>query len=1130
MTMDYLLILCSVLLPGVVAVEETLMDSKWATTELAWTSHPETGWEEVSGYDDAMNPLRTYQVCNVRDQNQNNWLRTDFIPRKEVLRVYVELKFTVRDCNSIPNIPGSCKETFNLFYYESDTDSATESTPFWMENPYVKVDTIAPDESFSMLESGRVNTKVRSFGPLSKAGFYLAFQDLGACMSLISVRVFYKKCSTTIANFAVFPETATGAEATSLVIAPGTCVPNALEVSVPLKLYCNGDGEWMVPVGACTCMSGFEPAMKDTQCQACSPGTFKSKQGEGFCSPCPPNSRSSSGASSMCSCRNGYFRGDSDTPDSACTTIPSAPRNVISNVNETSLVLEWGEPRDSGGRDDLLYNVICKKCLPERGSCSRCDDNVDISPRRLGLTQRRVAVRNLQAHTRYSFEIQAVNGVSSKSPTPPQYATVNITTNQAAPSAVPTVHLMGATASTMSLSWLPPEKPNGIILDYEIKYHEKGQGEAIAHTVTAQRSSARVEGLKPGTSYVVQVRARTVAGYGRYSTPADFSTNLQSYPEKSLQEQLPLIVGSATAGLVFIIAIVVIAIVCLRKQRSGSELEYTEKLQQYITPGMKVYIDPFTYEDPNEAIREFAKEIDISCVKIEEVIGAGNQQHRLHTARRKTAKHFQAIPLEDFTPSGEFGEVCRGRLKLPGRREIIVAIKTLKVGYTERQRRDFLSEASIMGQFDHPNIIRLEGVVTKSRPVMIVTEFMENGALDSFLRRQRRDFLSEASIMGQFDHPNIIRLEGVVTKSRPVMIVTEFMENGALDSFLRLNDGQFTVIQLVGMLRGIAAGMKYLSDMNYVHRDLAARNILVNSNLMCKVSDFGLSRFLEDDSTDPTYTSSLGGKIPIRWTAPEAIAYRKFTSASDAWSYGIVMWEVMSYGERPYWDMSNQDVINAVEQDYRLPPPMDCPTALHQLMLDCWVKERNLRPKFSQIVNQLDKLIRNAASLKVVTNSHTGVSQPLLDRCIPDYSTFATVGDWLDAIKMSRYRDNFLNAGFTSFDIVAQMTAEDLLRIGVTLAGHQKKILGSIQDMRVQMNQTLPVQALVSLLHGLRPDPQVPPSGLARPGTAEPITAYDRRTIGTASMLTARDGLRPNFNIEINGQPLGALLGGYYGE
>uniref|UniRef100_A0A8C2AKG3 Ephrin type-B receptor 3 n=1 Tax=Cyprinus carpio TaxID=7962 RepID=A0A8C2AKG3_CYPCA len=927
-----------------------------------------TSWEEVSGYDDAMNPIRTYQVCNIRELNQNNWLRSDFIPRKDVLRVYVEMKFTVRDCNSIPNIPGSCKETFNLFHYESDSDSATATSPFWMENPYVKVDTIAPDESFSMLESGRVNTKIRSFGPLSKAGFYLAFQDLGACMSLISVRVFYKKCSTTIANFAVFPETATGAEATSLVIAPGTCVPNALEVSVPLKLYCNGDGEWMVPVGSCTCMAGFEPTIKDTQCQACSPGTFKSKQGEGLCSPCPPNSRTSSGAASICSCRTGYYRADNDSPDSGCTTVPSAPRSVISSVNETSLVLEWSEPRDQGGREDLLYNVICKKCLPERGTCTRCDDNVDISPRHLGLTERHVTVRNLQAHTQYSFEIQAVNGVSNKSPYAPQFASVNITTNQAAPSAVPTVHLMGASANTMSLSWLPPEKPNGIILDYEIKYHEK-----VRASVT-QRSSARIEGLKPGTPYVVQVRARTVAGYGRYSSPTDFSTNHQADADKTLQEQLPLIVVSKE-------------FTCILMTNNAINIVYYGSVihtaictieSPIVTPGMKVYIDPFTYEDPNEAIREFAKEIDVSCVKIEEVIGAG-----------------------------EFGEVCRGRLKLPGRREIIVAIKTLKAGYTERQRRDFLSEASIMGQFDHPNIIRLEGVVTKSRPVMIVTEFMENGALDSFLR---------------------------------------------------LNDGQFTVIQLVGMLRGIASGMKYLSDMNYVHRDLAARNILVNSNLVCKVSDFGLSRFLEDDPTDPTYTSSLGGKIPIRWTAPEAIAYRKFTSASDVWSYGIVMWEVMSYGERPYWDMSNQDVINAVEQDYRLPPPMDCPTALHQLMLDCWVKERNLRPKFSQIVNTLDKLIRNAASLKVVTSTHSGASQPLLDRCVPDYTTFTTVGDWLDAIKMSRYRDNFLNAGFASFDLVAQMTAEDLLRIGVTLAGHQKKILGSIQDMRLQMNQTLPVQ------------------------------------------------------------------------
>ncbi|NWU18783.1 EPHB2 protein, partial [Dyaphorophyia castanea] len=568
-----------------------------------------------------------------------------------------------------------------------------------------------------------------------------------------------------------------------------------------------------------------------------------------------------------------------------------------------------------------------------------------------------------------------------------------------APSAVSIMHQVSRTVDSITLSWSQPDQPNGVILDYELQYYEKDLSELNSTTVKSPTNTVAVQNLKAGTIYVFQVRARTVAGYGRYSGKMYFQTMTEAEYQTSVQEKLPLIIGSSAAGLVFLIAVVVIGIVCSRRRGfERADSEYTDKLQHYtsghstyrgpppapagrsllVTPGMKIYIDPFTYEDPNEAVREFAKEIDISCVKIEQVIGAG-----------------------------EFGEVCSGHLKLPGKREIFVAIKTLKSGYTEKQRRDFLSEASIMGQFDHPNVIHLEGVVTKSSPVMIITEFMENGSLDSFLRQ---------------------------------------------------NDGQFTVIQLVGMLRGIAAGMKYLADMNYVHRDLAARNILVNSNLVCKVSDFGLSRFLEDDTSDPTYTSALGGKIPIRWTAPEAIQYRKFTSASDVWSYGIVMWEVMSYGERPYWDMTNQDVINAIEQDYRLPPPMDCPNALHQLMLDCWQKDRNHRPKFGQIVNTLDKMIRNPNSLKAMAPLSSGMNLPLLDRTIPDYTSFNTVDEWLDAIKMSQYKESFASAGFTTFDVVSQMTVEDILRVGVTLAGHQKKILNSIQVMRAQMNQIQSVE------------------------------------------------------------------------
>ncbi|XP_027026036.1 ephrin type-B receptor 2 [Tachysurus fulvidraco] len=974
------------IMPPICAIEDVLMDSMTATAELGWTIYPSVGWEEVSGYDENMNTIRTYQVCNVFDANQNNWVRTKYIRRRGAQRIHVEIKFSVRDCSSIPNVPGSCKETFNLYYFESDSDTASKVYPQWMENPWIKVDTIAADESFSQVDLGgrvmKINTEVRSFGPVSRNGFYLAFQDYGACMSLIAVRVFFRKCPRVVRNGAVFPETLSGAESTSLVAARGTCIPNGEEVDVPIKLYCNGDGEWLVPIGRCMCKAGHEAGENGTLCQACSSGFFKPSQGDQSCQQCPINSRTTNEGATSCVCRVGYYRTDSDPAQMPCTTVPSAPQTVISSVNETSLRLEWIPPRDSGGRHDLVYNIICKSCGSGRGACTRCGDNVQFVPRQLGLIEPRVHISDLLAHTQYTFEIQAVNGVSDQSPYSPQFASVNITTNQAAPSMVSIMHQVSRTIDSITLSWSQPDQPNGVILDYELQYYEKNTAEFNSSTLRSQTNTAVVRVLKPGTIYVFQVRARTVAGFGRFSGKMYFQTMTEEEYDSSLKEKLPLIIGSAAAGVVFLISVIVLIIVCNRRGSERTESEFTDKLQHYtsghLSPGMKIYIDPFTYEDPNEAVREFAKEIDMSCVKIEQVIGAG-----------------------------EFGEVCSGNLRLPGKREILVAIKTLKSGYTEKQRRDFLSEASIMGQFDHPNIIHLEGVVTKSFPVMIITEFMENGSLDSFLRQ---------------------------------------------------NDGQFTVIQLVGMLRGIAAGMKYLCDMNYVHRDLAARNILVNSNLVCKVSDFGLSRFLEDDTSDPTYTSALGGKIPIRWTAPEAIQYRKFTSSSDVWSYGIVMWEVMSYGERPYWDMSNQDVINAIEQDYRLPPPMDCPNTLHQLMLDCWQKDRNNRPKFSQIVNTLDKMIRNPNSLKATTPLSSAVHLPLLDRSTPDFSSFSSVDEWLDAIKMGQYKENFASEGFSSFDAVSQMTLDDILRVGVTLAGHQKKILNSVQMMRAQMNQIQSVE------------------------------------------------------------------------
>ncbi|MED6292029.1 Ephrin type-B receptor 5 [Characodon lateralis] len=278
------------------------------------------------------------------------------------------------------------------------------------------------------------------------------------------------------------------------------------------------------------------------------------------------------------------------------------------------------------------------------------------------------------------------------------------------------------------------------------------------------------------------------------------------------------------------------------------------------------------------------------------------------------------------------------------------------------------------------------------------------------------------------------------------------MENGPLDAFLRENEGQFSVLQLVGMLRGVGAGMRYLSERNFVHRDLAARNVLVNSNLVCKVSDFGLSRLMRGlDHNVPTYTASLGSKIPVRWTAPEAFQHRKFSTASDIWSFGILMWEVMSYGERPYWDMSNQEVMKAVADQYRLPPPHSCPPALHSVMLQCWQAERGDRPGFDQLLSSLDRLIRHPASLKAEPTR--SCSQPLLSPTPIDLTSVATVGEWLKALRMDKYQEEFDRANIDTLDRVSRLTVEDVQNLGVNLLGHQRKIISAAQQLRSHLTQ-----------------------------------------------------------------------------
>lgn len=198
------------------------------------------------------------------EQNQNNWLLTSWISNQGASRIFIELKFTLRDCNSLPGGLGTCKETFNMYYFESDDEDGRNIR----ENQYIKIDTIAADESFTELDLGdrvmKLNTEVRDVGPLTKKGFYLAFQDVGACIALVSVRVYYKKCPSVVRNLARFPDTITGADSSQLLEVSGVCVNHSVTDEAP-KMHCSAEGEWLVPIGKCLCKAGYEE--KNNTCQ-----------------------------------------------------------------------------------------------------------------------------------------------------------------------------------------------------------------------------------------------------------------------------------------------------------------------------------------------------------------------------------------------------------------------------------------------------------------------------------------------------------------------------------------------------------------------------------------------------------------------------------------------------------------------------------------------------------------------------------------------------------------------------------------------------------------------------------------------------------------------------------------------
>ncbi|KAJ7370090.1 hypothetical protein OS493_034301 [Desmophyllum pertusum] len=267
--------------------------------------------------------------------------------------------------------------------------------------------------------------------------------------------------------------------------------------------------------------------------------------------------------------------------------------------------------------------------------------------------------------------------------------------------------------------------------------------------------------------------------------------------------------------------------------------------------------------------------------------------------------------------AGSFGNVFQGRaaglVDIQPKKEILVAVKALKDDSSKEQKNEFFREVTLMSILTHPNIVQLLAVSTEEEPYGMVFEFMSGGDLNQYLR-------------------NALPAE------------TSLDSDETSKVYLTQED-------LVSISTQIATGMQYVAQMKFLHRDLAARNCLVGDDLVVKIGDFGMSR---DIYTSDYYKMTSETLLPIRWLSPEALQYGKFSIKSDVYAYGVVLWEIFTFGLQPYYGYTNKEVMDFIQKGIHLGKPDNCPDFIYALMKDCWEADPEKRLEFTGIETRLN--------------------------------------------------------------------------------------------------------------------------------------------------------------------------------
>ncbi|XP_053178769.1 tyrosine-protein kinase receptor Tie-1 isoform X3 [Scomber japonicus] len=520
-----------------------------------------------------------------------------------------------------------------------------------------------------------------------------------------------------------------------------------------------------------------------------------------------------------------------------------------------------------------------------------------------------ITLMNLKPSTRYRVCVQLSRPGEGGEGLPGPEAIME--TDCPGPSSPRNVQALPLSMSAIQVRWQPPEDPNGGIKKYIIEYQPVGQGNPHpwVDIDDGNKTTKDVTALNGSTLYQFRVRAVSKV-QGEWSKFVQATTQGDGFqgltpttqgvarrPNGDSYQLLVAVVGSVTVTCVTIL-LALLALFFIRKTLLNRRRT-------------------FTYQSGSG----------------EETILQFNSGTLTLTRRPKPTPEpltypileWEDIKFEDVIGEGNFGQVIKAMIKKDGSK-MSAAIKMLKEFASENDHRDFAGELEVLCKLgQHPNIINLIGACENRGYLYIAIEYAPYGNLLDFLRKSR-----------------VLETDPAFAK-----------EHGTASTL--------TSQQLLQFAVDVATGMHYLSDKQFIHRDLAARNVLVGDNLVAKIADFGLSRG-EEVYVKKTMAEDINlllysqGRLPVRWMAIESLNYSVYTTKSDVWSFGVLLWEIVSLGGTPYCGMTCAELYEKLPQGYRMEKPKNCDDEVYELMRQCWRDRPYERPPFSQISVQLNRM------------------------------------------------------------------------------------------------------------------------------------------------------------------------------